>query len=118
MAQLLIDEVDENSYMELLRNGTQPLIMLQVPEMLTQVAEMKSDRERQQRIESLKGQLIEEIIDKQNMPRPVLRWAESKILLPSSYLAAAVYFFLYNTVDMKKDGNKSGGCGTVWSVKK
>ena len=93
MAQLLIDEVDENLYMELLRNGMRPLIMLQVPEMLTQAAEMKSDRERQQRMESLKGQPIEEIIDEQNMPRPVLRWAESKILSPSSYLAAAVYSF-------------------------
>ena len=50
--------------------------MLQVPEMLTQVAEMKSDRERQQRIENLKDQPIEEVIDKQNMPRPILRWAE------------------------------------------
>ena len=96
MSQLLIDEV------ELLRNGMRPLIMLQVPEMLTQAAEMKSDRERQQRMESLKGQPIEEIIDKQNMPRPVLCWAESKILSPSSYLAAAVYCFLCNTVDQKK----------------
>ena len=43
-AQLLIDEIDENSYIELLRNGTRPLIMLQVPEMLTQVADMKSEK--------------------------------------------------------------------------
>ena len=76
--------------------------MLQVPEMLTQVAEMKSDREQQHRMENLKGQPIEEIINEQNMPRPVLCWAESKILSPSSYLAAAVYFFLYNTIDQKK----------------
>ena len=80
MAQLLIDEVDENSYIELLRNGTRPLIMLQVLEMLTQAAEMKSDRERQQRVENMKGQPIEEIINEQNMPRPVLHWAESKIM--------------------------------------
>ena len=80
MAQLLIDEVNENLYIELLRNGTRPLIMLQVPEMLTQAAEMKSDRERQQRVESMKRQLIEEIINKQNMLRPVLHWAESKIM--------------------------------------
>ena len=33
MAQLLIDEVDDNSYIELLRNGMRPLIMLQMPEM-------------------------------------------------------------------------------------
>ena len=44
-AQLLIDEIDENSYIELLRNGTRPLIMLQVPEMLTQVTDMKLERE-------------------------------------------------------------------------
>ena len=31
-----------------------------------------------------------------------MRWAESKIMLPSSYLAAGVYYFLYNTVDQKK----------------
>ena len=36
------------------------------------------------------------------MPRPVERWTESKIMLPSAYLVAAVYFFLYNTVDQKK----------------
>ena len=36
------------------------------------------------------------------MPRPVPRWAESKIMSPSAYLAAAVYFFLYNTVDQTK----------------
>ena len=76
--------------------------MQQVPEMLTQAAEMKSDREQQQRLENLKGQLIEEVINEQNMSRPVLRWAESKILSPSLYLATGVYFFLYNTVDQKK----------------
>ena len=76
--------------------------MLQVPEMLTQVADMKSERERQQRMENLKGHAIEVVINEQNMPRPVLRWADSKILSPSAYLAAEVYFFLYNTVDQTK----------------
>ena len=36
------------------------------------------------------------------MPRPVERWAESKIMSPSAYLAAAVYYFLFNTIDQKK----------------
>ena len=76
MAQLLIDEVDKNSYIQLLKNGMRPLIILQVLEILTQTAEIKSDREWQQRLESMKGQSIEEIINEQNMPRPVLRWAE------------------------------------------
>ena len=48
MAQLLINEVDENSYIQLLRNGTRPLIMLEVPEMLTQAAQMKTDRKQQE----------------------------------------------------------------------
>ena len=42
IAQLLIDEVDENSYIQLLKNGTRPLIMLEVPEMLIQAAQMKN----------------------------------------------------------------------------
>ena len=36
------------------------------------------------------------------MPRPVERWAESKIMSPSAYLATAVYYFLFNTIDQKK----------------
>ena len=36
------------------------------------------------------------------MPRPVERWAESKIMSPSAYLAAAVYYFLYSVVDQRK----------------
>ena len=48
MAQLLIDEVDENSYIQLLRNGMRPLTMLEVPEMLMQAAQMKTDRKRQE----------------------------------------------------------------------
>ena len=36
------------------------------------------------------------------MPRPVECWIESKIMSPSAYLAAAVYYFLYSVVDQKK----------------
>ena len=50
----------------------------------------------------MRGQPIEELVKEQNMPHPVERLTESKIMSPSSYLAAAVYYFLYNTVDQKK----------------
>ena len=102
MAQLLIDEVDENTWLQIVANGTRPLIMMQVPDMLRQASSMKTERERQQRLEQLKGMPIEEIVRDQNMPCPRPRWKESKIMLPSAYLAAAVYFFLYNTVDQSK----------------
>ena len=76
--------------------------MLQVPEMMQQVAMMKLDRERHEKAEQLRGLPIEDIIKEQNMPRPVQRWIESKIMSPSAYLAAAVYYFLYGVVDQKK----------------
>ena len=45
---------------------------------------------------------IEDIIKEQNILRPVERWVESRIMSPSAYLAAAVYYFLYSVVDQKK----------------
>ena len=37
------------------------------------------------------------------MPRPVEHWVQSKIMTPSAYLTAAVYYFLYSVVDQKKE---------------
>ena len=102
IAQELVDEVDENSWLQIVSNGTRPLVMLQVPEMMQQAAMMKSDRERREKAEQLRGLPIEDIIKEQNMPRPVECWIESKIMSPSAYLAAAVYYFLYSVVDQKK----------------
>ena len=100
--QSLINEIDENSWLQIVSNGTRLLVMLQVLEMLQQAATMKMEREHQQKAEQMRGLPIEDIIKEQNMPRPVERWAESKIMSPSAYLAAAVYYFLFNTVDQKK----------------
>ena len=102
MAQLLVDEVDENTWLQIVANGTRPLITMEVPDMLRQAASMKTERERQQRLEQLKGTPIEEIVRDQNMPCPKPRWKDPKIMSPSAYLVAAVYFFLYNTVDNTK----------------
>ena len=102
IAQELVDEVDENLWLQIVSNGTRPLVMLQVPEMMQQAAMMKSDRKRHEKAEQLRGLPIEDIIKEQNMPRPVECWVESKIMSPSAYLAAAVYYFLYSVVDQKK----------------
>ena len=53
IAQELVDEVDKNSWLQIVSNGTRPLVMLQVPEMMQQVAMMKSDRERREKAEQL-----------------------------------------------------------------
>ena len=76
--------------------------MLQVPEMMQQAAMMKSDREHRDKAEQLRGLPIEVIIKKQNMPRQVERWVDSKIMSPLAYLTAAVFYFLYGVVDQKK----------------
>ena len=102
IAQELVDEVDENLLLQIVSNGARPLVMLQVPEMMQQLAMMKSDRERREKAEQLQGLPIEDIIKEQNMLRLVERWVESKMMSPSAYLAAAVYYFLYSVVDQKK----------------
>ena len=71
IAQSLIDEIDENSWLQIVSNGTRPLVMLQVPEMLQQAATMKLECEHQQRAEQMWGLPIEDIIKEQNMPRPM-----------------------------------------------
>ena len=54
LAQLLIDEVDENTWVQIMVNSTRPLIMMEVPKMLRQASNMKTEREKQQRMEQLK----------------------------------------------------------------
>ena len=41
IAQSLIDEIDKNSWLQIVSNGMRPLVMLQVPEMFQQAATMK-----------------------------------------------------------------------------
>ena len=53
IAQSLINEIDKNSWLQIVSNGTRPLVMLQVPEMLQQAATMKSEREHQQKAEQM-----------------------------------------------------------------
>ena len=49
IAQEMVDEVDE----KIVSNGTRPLVMLQVPEMMQQAAMMKSDCERREKAQQL-----------------------------------------------------------------
>ena len=95
LLQLLADEVDEKTYVALLNAGTRPLIMMEMPQMSSQAAEMKLERERQEKAENIRNQPIAQIIREQNMPVPVARWASSNIMSPSLYLAAMVHYFVY-----------------------
>ena len=82
-------------YVALLNAGTRLLIKIEVPQMASQVMEMKLERECQEKAENLHNQPIEQIIKEQNVPVPVERWSSSSIMLPMQYLAAMVYSFIY-----------------------
>ena len=97
--RLLADEVDETTYTALITAGTRPLIMVEVPQMVSQVMEMRLQREQEEKAESLCNQCIEEVIESQNVLVPVLRWSESNIMLPTQYLAAMVYYFVAAEAD-------------------
>ena len=92
--RLLADEVDETTYKALIVAGTRPLIMVEVPQMASQATEMRLQREREEKAESLRNQCIEEVIESQNVLVPVLRWSESSIMLPTQYPVAMVYYFV------------------------
>ena len=76
--------------------------------MTSQALEMKFQRERQEKAENIWNQPIGEIIKEQNVPVPVERWSSSSIMLPTQYLVAMVYYFVYAEtspgVNIKKKG--------------
>ena len=106
--KLLADEVDKTTYTALIMAGTRPLIMVEVPQMASQVTEMRLQREREEKAESLHNQPIEEVIESQNVLVPVLRWSESSIMLPTQYLAAMVYYFVAAEADSTRTVTNKG----------
>ena len=46
--------------------------------------------------EELKSMDIKQIVALQNLPTPLERWKDSKVLLPTRYLAAATHYFIYS----------------------
>ena len=105
---LLADEVDKTTYTALIMAGTRPLIMVEVPQMASQAIEMRLQREREEKAESLRNQPIKEVIASQNMPVPVLRWSESSIMLPTQYLVAMVYYFVAAEADSTRTVTNKG----------
>ena len=53
--RLLADEVDETTYTALITAGTRPLIMVEVPQMVSQATELRLQREREEKAESLRN---------------------------------------------------------------
>ena len=75
--------------------------MIEVPQMVTQAMVMKLEHEREVKVEDMRNQPIEQIIEEQNVLVPVERWSNSSIMLPTQYLAAMVYYFVFVVADPK-----------------
>ena len=79
--------------------------------MSSQAAEMKREQERQEKAENLQNQLIAQIIQEQNVPVPVTRWASSNIMGPTLYLSAMVYYFVYAVANPETTVTNKGVAG-------
>ena len=106
--RLLVDEVGTDTYTALINAGTRPLIMVHVPQMAKQVSAMKLEREREERAEELRNTPIEEVIREQNVSVPMDRWVESSIIIPTQYLSAMVFYFLYAETNPKLNVTNKG----------
>ena len=60
------------------------------------------EREWQEKMLEMCGQPMELIIAEQNICRPVERWENLIIMLPTRYLAAMVNYFVYAEADPKR----------------
>ena len=96
--------------------STRPLIMMQVPQMVTQVVQMDYKWERQEKTEEMKGQPIEEIIEQQNIPRLIDRRVNSSILLPTQFLAVMVYYFIYGEANVENKSMSNKGVADLFKL--
>ena len=79
--------------------GTRPLIAMEIPRVQQLISEKKSSKERARSRDEKRNMRIEDIIIEQNLPTPLARWKDLKVLLPMRYLAVAVHYFIYSQAD-------------------
>ena len=91
--------LEPNDYFKLVEVGTRPIITMEIPKAKQMIEQQKEAEEWARSREDMKNMKIEDIIIEQNLPTPLDRWKDSKVLLPTRYLAAAVHYFVYSQVD-------------------
>ena len=91
--------LEPDDYFKLVETGTRPIITMEIPRAKQMIEQQKEAEERARSREDMKNMKIEDIIIEQNLPTPLDRWKDSKVLLPTRYLAAAVHYFVYSQAD-------------------
>ena len=93
--------LEPDEYYKIVEAGTRPIIAMEIPQVKHMVEAQKETEERARSRDEMRNTKIEEIIVEQNLPTLLERWKDSKVLLPTRYLAAAVHYFIYSQVDQK-----------------
>ena len=92
----LVTVLDREEFNVVARAGTRPLVAIEFPEVKKLIDDKKEEVRKQEIKEELKTTDIKLIVADQNLPTPLERWKESKVLLPTRYLAAATHYFIYS----------------------
>ena len=93
--------LEPDEYYKIVEAGTRPIIAMEIPKVKHMVEAQKEMEERARSRDEIRNTKIEEIIIEPNLPTPLERWKDSKVLLPTRYLAAAVHYFIYSQADQK-----------------
>ena len=91
--------LEPDDYFKLVEAGTRPIITMEMPKAKQMIEKQKEMEGRARSREDMKNMKIEDIVIEQNLPTPLDKWKDSKVLLPTRYLAAAVHYFVYSQVD-------------------
>ena len=90
----LIDVLDRKEFNTIAWAGTHPIVAVEFPEVKKLLEDKKEEVQKAEIRDELKGMDIKEIVAIQNLPTPLARWKDSKILLPTRYLAVAMHYFV------------------------
>ena len=90
---------EPDDYFKVVEAGTRPIITMEIPKAKQMVAQQKEAEERARSCDEMRNTRIEDIIIEQNLPTPLEMWKDSKVLLPTRYLVAAVHYFVYSQAD-------------------
>ena len=92
----LVDVLDPEEFGVIARVGTHLIVAVEFSEVKQLVEAKKEETKKAEMREELKNMNIEDIVAIQNLPTPLDHWKNSKILLPTHYLAAATHYFIYS----------------------
>ena len=92
----LVTVLDREEFNIIARAGTRPLVAIEFPEVKKLIEDKKEEVRKAEIKEELKSMDIKQIVALQNLPTPLERWKDSKVLLPTRYLAAATHYFIYS----------------------